>query len=42
MVLRLFYGVCYERSRSMAYPMIIHSISNMVAVAMTMIGGLVS
>ena len=32
MVLGLFYGVCYERSESMVYPMIMHSITNVVAV----------
>ena len=36
-VLGLFYGVCYERSGSMIYPMIMHSISNVVAVGMTII-----
>jgi uncharacterized protein len=36
-VLGLFYGVCYERSGSMFYPMIMHSISNVVAVGVSII-----
>jgi uncharacterized protein len=39
-VLGLFYGVCYERSGSMIYPMIMHSISNVVAVGMSIIASL--
>lgn len=35
--LGLFYGVCYERSGSMIYPMIMHSISNVAMVAATVI-----
>jgi uncharacterized protein len=40
-VLGLFYGVCYERSGSMIYPMIMHSISNVVAVGMSIIATLI-
>jgi membrane protease YdiL (CAAX protease family) len=40
-VLGLFYGVCYERSKSMFYPMAMHSISNVVAVVMAIIAGTV-
>lgn len=40
-VLGLFYGVCYERSGSMIYPMIMHSISNVVAVGMSIIASLI-
>jgi uncharacterized protein len=36
-VLGLFYGVCYERSKSMVYPMLMHSMSNVVAVSVTII-----
>ncbi|MBW6465864.1 MAG: CPBP family intramembrane metalloprotease [Brevefilum sp.] len=39
--LGLFYGVCYERSGSMIYPMIMHSISNVVAVGMSIIATLI-
>jgi len=41
-VLGLFYGVCYERSKSMFYPMAMHSISNVVAVGMAILAGFVS
>ncbi len=40
-VLGLFYGVCYERSKSMIYPMMMHSISNVVAVGVSIIAGLI-
>lgn len=33
--LGLFYGDCYERSKSMVYPMMMHSISNIVMVGLT-------
>ena len=39
-MLGLFYGVCYERSGSMIYPMMMHSISNVVAVGVTVIASL--
>jgi uncharacterized protein len=35
--LGLFYGVCYERSKSMIYPMIMHSLTNVVAVGITIL-----
>ena len=34
-VLGFFYGDCYEKSRSMYYPMMMHSISNVVMVGLT-------
>jgi uncharacterized protein len=40
-VLGLFYGVAYERSGSMFYPMMMHSISNVVAVSVTLVAGLI-
>lgn len=40
-VLGLFYGVCYERSGSMFYPMMMHSISNVVAVGVTVIASVI-
>jgi len=36
-ILGFFYGDCYEKSRSMYYPMIMHSISNVVMVGLTII-----
>lgn len=36
-ILGFFYGDCYEKSRSMYYPMIMHSISNVVMVGFTVI-----
>ncbi|SHE78898.1 CPBP family intramembrane glutamic endopeptidase [Alkalibacter saccharofermentans] len=36
-VLGLFYGDCYEKSKSMYYPMMMHSISNIVMVGLTII-----
>lgn len=35
--LGLFYGDCYEKSKSMVYPMMMHSISNIVMVGMTVV-----
>jgi uncharacterized protein len=40
-VLGLFYGVCYERSKSMIYPMMMHSISNVVAVSVSVVAGFI-
>jgi uncharacterized protein len=40
-VLGLFYGVCYERSKSMVYPMVMHSITNVVAVSVSIIAGII-
>jgi uncharacterized protein len=36
-ILGFFYGDCYEKPRSMYYPMIMHSISNVVMVGFTII-----
>lgn len=36
-VLGLFYGDCYEKSGSVYYPMLMHSISNVVMVGLTII-----
>jgi membrane protease YdiL (CAAX protease family) len=36
-VLGFFYGDCYEKSKSMYYPMMMHSISNVVMVGLTII-----
>ena len=36
-VLGLFYGDCYEKTRSMVYPMLMHSISNVLMVGFTVI-----
>lgn len=36
-VLGLFYGDCYEKTRSMYYPMLMHSISNVLMVGFTII-----
>jgi len=36
-VLGFFYGDCYEKSKSMYYPMMMHSISNVVMVGFTII-----
>jgi uncharacterized protein len=38
-ILGLFYGVCYERSKSMIYPMLMHSVSNLVVVGVSVIAG---
>ncbi len=38
--LGIFYGDCYEKSGSVYYPMIMHSISNVVMVSMTIIASL--
>lgn len=40
-VLGLFYGVCYERSKSMVYPMAMHSITNVVAVGVAIIADVI-
>lgn len=37
LVLGYFYGDCYEKSRSMVYPMMMHSISNVVMVGFSII-----
>lgn len=34
-VLGIFYGICYEKSGSMYYPMIMHSFSNVLMVGLT-------
>ncbi len=36
-VLGLFYGDCYEKTNSMYYPMIMHSMSNVIMVGITII-----
>jgi membrane protease YdiL (CAAX protease family) len=36
-VLGIFYGICYEKSGSMYYPMIMHSYSNVIMVGSTII-----
>ncbi len=36
-VLGLFYGDCYEKTRSMYYPMMMHSVSNVIMVGVTII-----
>lgn len=36
-VLGCFYGDCYEKSKSMVYPMMMHSVSNVIMVGLTMI-----
>lgn len=36
-VLGYFYGDCYEKTKSMYYPMMLHSISNIVMVGLTVI-----
>ncbi len=40
-ILGLFYGVCYERSKSMIYPMIMHSFSNVVVVSVSIVTGFI-
>ncbi len=37
--LGLVYGACYEQSKSIYYPMIMHSLSNVVAVSVSVIAG---
>ncbi len=39
-VLGLAYGACYEQSRSMYYPMMMHSLTNVVAVGVSVIAAL--
>lgn len=41
LILGLFYGICFERSKSMIYPMIMHSITNVVAVNLSIVAGLI-
>lgn len=41
LILGLFYGICFERSKSMIYPMIMHSITNVVAVSLSIVAGLI-
>lgn len=36
-VLGYFYGDCYEKSRSVVYPMLMHSFSNVISVGLTVI-----
>jgi len=40
-ILGLFYGVCYERSKSMIYPMLMHSFSNVVVVGVSIVTGFI-
>jgi len=40
-MLGLFYGVCYERSGSMIYPMIMHSIVNVAAVGVSIMASVI-
>lgn len=40
-ILGLFYGICYERSKSMIYPMLMHSLSNVVVVSVSIIAGFI-
>ncbi|SDK71927.1 CPBP family intramembrane glutamic endopeptidase [Natronincola ferrireducens] len=40
-ILGLFYGDCYEKTNSMLYPMMMHSISNVVMVGVTIILSLI-
>jgi len=37
-VLGIFYGDCYEKTKSMYYPMMMHSISNIVMVGISILG----
>lgn len=37
LVLGIIYGICYEKSKSVYYPMALHSISNIITVSMAMI-----
>jgi uncharacterized protein len=39
-ILGIFYGDCYEKTGSVYYPMIMHSVSNIVMVSMTVIASL--
>jgi len=41
LVLGIFYGICYEKSGSMYYPMIMHSYSNILMVGTTIVLSLV-
>ena len=40
--LGLAYGACYEQSKSMIYPMIMHSMSNVVAVGVSIVASLLT
>jgi uncharacterized protein len=40
-ILGLFYGVCYARSKSMVYPMEMHSFTNVLAVGAAVRAGFV-
>ncbi len=40
-VLGLFYGDCYEKTKSIYYPMMMHSISNVLMVSITIIATLI-
>lgn len=37
LTLGLIYGVCYEKTRSVIYPMMLHSISNVISVGITIL-----
>ncbi len=39
--LGIVYGVCYEKTKSMIYPMVMHSINNVAAVGATIIAGFI-
>ena len=39
--LGLAYGICYERSKSIIYPMIMHSMSNVAAVGVSILAGFI-
>jgi uncharacterized protein len=39
--LGIFYGDCFEKSGSMYYPMMMHSISNIIMVGLTIIATLI-
>lgn len=41
-VLGIFYGDCYEKAKSMYYPMLMHSISNIVMVSISILGTFIS
>ena len=37
LTLGLIYGVCYEKTKSVIYPMILHSVSNVISVGVTIL-----
>lgn len=37
LTLGLIYGVCYEKTKSVVYPMILHSVSNVISVGVTIL-----